>query len=124
MRRKTCQIVQHLFDLHLAYALDKLLEAFISLTFRYIPTREPLYHFRDALRRDRTHCQSIGTSIMSPLPTQHNLEVRHRVIPRMAADAVKTKVGNVMLTAGIKTAADLDMQVLHGFIQGMTLFGE
>ena len=119
-----CQIIQHLLDLDFANALDKCLERFILLTLRHIPTRESLHHFGDSLRRDRAHRQTIGAGVVSPLAAQHNLEVRHGVVPGMTADAIKTKIGNVMLSTGIEAAADLDMQVLHSFIHCVTLFRE
>src|SRR5207237_6309428 len=41
-----------------------------------------------------------------------------------SADAVETEIRNVVLTAGIKTAADLDMKIANRFVEREKFFGQ
>ena len=42
---------------------------------------------------------------MLPLATEHNLEMRHGMTSDLAADTVKSQVGDVMLSATVEAAA-------------------
>ena len=61
---------------------------------------------------------------MFPFAAQHNLEMRNGKSADFAADAVKAKIGNVMLAAAIEAAADFDVQVLDGFVHSETFSRE
>src|SRR5258708_21115819 len=53
---------------------------------------------------------------MFPLSAEDNLKMRHRVSRDLAANAVESQVGRMMLSATVKAAADLDVQILHRFV--------
>src|SRR5215208_4640620 len=99
------QIIQHGFDLNLADALDEGLERFILLALAHVATGESLHNLGDPLGGDGSHRQSIRTRVVSPFAAQHNLEVRYRVIARMAANPIETKISDVMLSTGVEAAA-------------------
>ena len=61
---------------------------------------------------------------MFPLAAQDHLEVRDGVARHFAADAVEAEVGHVMLAATVEAAADLDVQVLDGFVELKTFLAE
>ena len=54
---------------------------------------------------------------MLPFAAQDHLKMGYCVSGNLAADAVKAYVGHMMLSATVEAAADLDVQVLHRFIQ-------
>jgi len=39
----------------------------------------------------------------------------------MTTDTIETEVGNMMLTAGVEASAYFDVQILHSFIECVTL---
>jgi hypothetical protein len=59
----------------------------------------------------------VAPGVLRPLPAQDDLEVGHRASLDLAAVAVEADVGDVMLTAAVEAAADLDLQVLDGLRQ-------
>jgi hypothetical protein len=48
---------------------------------------------------------------------ENDLKMGNLPVADVDRHAVKPEIRNVMLAAGIKTSADLDPQILHGFIQ-------
>ncbi len=118
------EIFQHSFQLHFADALDEILETFAGRPVRHVSFRQARDHFRNTLGRNRHDGQAVRAAVVLPLAAQHHLEVRHGVSADLAADAVEAEVGHVMLAATVEAAADLDVQILHGFVQLETFLGE
>ena len=79
---------------------------------------------RNVFGRDRHNGQAVRAGVALPLSSQNHLEVRNGVAGHLAADAVETEVGHVVLAATVEAAADLDVQVLHRRVHGKTLLGE
>src|SRR5689334_7224405 len=50
--------------------------------------------------------------------------MRNLAVAKRARGAIETKIRNVMLAAGIETAADFDAEILHGLVHGDRLGGE
>ena len=124
MRRHGGELVQHALDAHLAGALNEGAEGLALLALGHVAAGEALDHVRDALGRHGADGQAVRAAILLPLPAQHHLEMRHGVAVEVAADAVEAQIGHVVLAAGVEAAADLDVQALHGFVQGVALGGQ
>src|SRR5580658_10731319 len=105
------------FQFDFAYALDEIFEGFASRALRDILRRKTRDDFRNSLRRNRDNRQTVRAAVVGPLAAENHLEVRHRVPCNLAADAVETEIGDVMLSATIEAAADFDMQILDGFVK-------
>jgi hypothetical protein len=105
-------------------ALDECLKRFILLAFAHVPPGESLHHFGNAFRRNGSHCQAIRACVVSPLASKHNLKVWDGIVPGVTAHAIESQVGDVVLSAGIETTANFDMQVLYRFIQRVALLGQ
>ena len=67
---------------------------------------------RDSLRGYNTYGKSIGSTILLPLTSQHYPKVGYSSSTFIAADTVKAQIRQMMLTTGIKSAADLNVQIL------------
>ena len=78
----------------------------------------------NALGRNRHDRQAVRACVLFPLPAQHNLEVGHFESVHIASDAVKPDVRDMVLTATVEAAADLDVQVLDRLIQLEAFFSE
>ena len=118
------QIFQRCFQFHFADALDEILEAFAGRAAGDVLFGEARDHFRNILRRNRHDRQAVRTAVVLPLAAQHHLKMRNGEAADLAADAVETKIGHVMLAAAIEAAADFDVQVLHGFVELEAFLGE
>src|SRR5262249_47781729 len=68
-------------------------------------------------RGNGSNRQSVGSSVLLPLPAQNDLEMRNLAISDRPARSVKTEISNMVLPARIEAAADLNVQLLHSFIQ-------
>src|SRR6202034_1893348 len=79
---------------------------------------------RNILRRDRGDRQAVGSAVMFPFTAEDDLEMRHSKAADFPADAVETQIGDMVLAAAIEAAADLDMEMLHGFIELEAFLGQ
>src|SRR6266498_2202585 len=124
MRGNLGQIIQHVLDLDFSNTLDKRLERFVLLTLVHIPTGESFHDFRDSLRRNSAHRQSIRACVMPPLTAQHNLKMRDCVISRVTAYTIEPEIRNMVLSTGVEAATHFDVQILNRIVQSVTLLGE
>ena len=116
------KIFQQILQLCFAHPLDEILEGLSILSPVCIAIHQARNHLGNVLRRNRHHRHAIRTCVVTPLSSQDHLEVRHRVSGHLSAYAIKSQIGHVMLAATVETAADLDVQILDGFVELKILF--
>src|SRR5690242_11997623 len=100
-----------------AAASDEIRESLPFVAAQRIPFHEPLHHLGNALGRNGHNRHAVGTGVMGPLAAEHHLEMWHRIPGDLPAYPIEPNVRHVMLPAAIEAAADLDMQVLDGFVE-------
>ena len=117
VRRYLGQVIQQVFDRRLADALDESLEGLAALALGDVVGGQPQHRIGDALGGDSANGQAVRTAVLGPLPAQDQLEVRRQAVAHAPAHTIEAQVGHVVLATGIKAAADLDVQVLHGSVK-------
>jgi hypothetical protein len=108
MRRDLHQVFQHSFRFRFADTFEKRLEGLVVRSLRHEPVQDAIDRLRDSLGGHGTDCQAICAGVFCPLAAKDDLEVRNIVFVLVPADAVEPEICNVMLSAGIEAAANLD----------------
>src|SRR5262249_27181580 len=90
---------------------------FTVLPFFGIEVGETRHDLVNAFRRDRYCGKTVRPGIVRCLTAQDHLEMRHRMVPYFTTDTVEADVGNMMLPAGVKAAANLNVQWFNGGVE-------
>ncbi len=118
------EVLDHELTFGFADAADVGLEGFAGLALLDVAGGDARDGGGNALGGDGADGQAVGAGVFGPLAAEDDLEVGGGEAALVAADAVEAEIGNVMLAAGVETAADLDAQVADGVIGGGAVFGE
>ena len=109
--------LQQFFDVLFADALNIGLEAFVFFSVFDVIVGDAFDNGRNIFGGDSTHSQAVRGCIFGPLSAEYDLEVRHGIAIDFSAVAVKTEIGYVVLTTGVKTPADFDAEVFDGIVE-------
>jgi hypothetical protein len=102
------QIFQHALALGFTDPLHKRLEGFISISLCHILAGNAVQSLRNSFRRYGANRQAVSAGILRPLAAEDDLEMRDVVFVFVAAHAIETQIGDMVLSTGIEAAADFD----------------
>ena len=98
----------------------------LSFAFRSRTYRSVMRSITSGMRLEgtRTRGKPVGARIVLPLAPEDDLEMRNLAIADVDRHSIEAQIRDVMLAARIEATADLDPQILDGFIQIEGLCGQ
>src|SRR5215467_13533462 len=79
---------------------------------------------RDVLGWNGNDRQPVRPCVVLPLASEHYLKMGHGIAGDLAAYPIKAQVCDMVLSATVKAAADLDVQGLDGFVGDETVLAD
>src|SRR4029077_14537772 len=111
------QILQEILDLLFADAPDEILEALVLQALAHVVFRDRQHRLRYPLGWNGANGYSVFPRIVVKFSAKDHLKMRHLEALHVAVDAVKADVGNMMLAAGVKAAANFNAQIFYRLIE-------